>query len=348
MKCKEIQEQGITLIALVVTIIILLILVGVTISQITGENGLIKRAKEAVERYKNAAEQEQIQLGELEQYVSDFSVVGGNEGEEKALVSIKEGGLEVKGDVGERTITVKVTVIGEASKIEYSIDNGITWKPEEGEEVTKIEKEGTEEKETEYTYIFKELELGKSYFVRIKIYDVNEKNIEVISGVVTLSHVMTATEEDVLEGRTYLTGDGSLNEGKMTNNVAENKVLQAGESYTIPKGYHNGKGTIKVSELSNQTEGDAGAGDILQGKTAWVDGTQLTGSMADYSNQTVTASSVTDGGEYITLNLPYEGYYNSNSRIKTSKKNIESFKSFLPNKYELAYESQTRRIVSIH
>ena len=56
MKDREIQEKGITLIALVVTIIILLILVGVTISQITGENGLVKKAKEAVEKYKNASE----------------------------------------------------------------------------------------------------------------------------------------------------------------------------------------------------------------------------------------------------------------------------------------------------
>ena len=37
---------------------LLLILVRVTISQLSGENGLIKRAKEAVERYKNASEQE--------------------------------------------------------------------------------------------------------------------------------------------------------------------------------------------------------------------------------------------------------------------------------------------------
>ena len=62
----NLYNKGITLIALVVTIIILLILVGVTISQITGENGLIRKAKEAVERYKNASEQEQIQLENTE------------------------------------------------------------------------------------------------------------------------------------------------------------------------------------------------------------------------------------------------------------------------------------------
>ena len=44
---KEKNEIGITLIALIVTIIILLILAGVTIATLTGENGIITRANEA-------------------------------------------------------------------------------------------------------------------------------------------------------------------------------------------------------------------------------------------------------------------------------------------------------------
>ena len=37
--------------------------------------------------------------------------------------------------------------------------------------------------------------------------------------------------------------------------------------------------------------------------------------MADYSGQTVSASSVTNDGSYTTLTLPYDGYYNTNSKI---------------------------------
>ena len=47
MKKKKWQEQGITLIALVVTIILLLILAGVSISSLTGENGIIGNAVKA-------------------------------------------------------------------------------------------------------------------------------------------------------------------------------------------------------------------------------------------------------------------------------------------------------------
>ena len=42
-----IKEKGITLVALVVTIIIILILAGITINMIVGENGIIRSAQEA-------------------------------------------------------------------------------------------------------------------------------------------------------------------------------------------------------------------------------------------------------------------------------------------------------------
>ena len=41
------KQKGITLIALVITIIVLLILAGVTIVSLTGENGLLARAVQA-------------------------------------------------------------------------------------------------------------------------------------------------------------------------------------------------------------------------------------------------------------------------------------------------------------
>ena len=46
-KEKDIKQKGITLIALIVTIIILIILAGVTIATLTGENGILTRASDA-------------------------------------------------------------------------------------------------------------------------------------------------------------------------------------------------------------------------------------------------------------------------------------------------------------
>ena len=47
---KRFKTNGITLIALVVTIVVLLILAGTSISMLAGENGIINQAKESRER----------------------------------------------------------------------------------------------------------------------------------------------------------------------------------------------------------------------------------------------------------------------------------------------------------
>ena len=60
MKTKE--NKGVTLIALAVTIIIMLILAGVTISALTGNSGITTNAKKARDAQKNAQTLESLQL----------------------------------------------------------------------------------------------------------------------------------------------------------------------------------------------------------------------------------------------------------------------------------------------
>lgn len=67
------STKGITLISLVVTIIILLILAGVTIATLMGENGIIKRAGQAKEEYEKAQIAEQESLNELEKQLEDYN-----------------------------------------------------------------------------------------------------------------------------------------------------------------------------------------------------------------------------------------------------------------------------------
>ena len=55
------STKGITLLALVITIIFLLILAGVTIATLTGDNGLIKRAQDAKIATEIASIKEEIQ-----------------------------------------------------------------------------------------------------------------------------------------------------------------------------------------------------------------------------------------------------------------------------------------------
>ncbi len=56
---------GITLVALVVTIVVLLILSGITIMYVSGENSIIKKAQEARNNTEQAIQREQDEIGEL-------------------------------------------------------------------------------------------------------------------------------------------------------------------------------------------------------------------------------------------------------------------------------------------
>lgn len=59
------QNAGITLVALIVTIILLLILAGITISLTVGQQGILRRAEEAGKNYIEAAKQEEKDLDKL-------------------------------------------------------------------------------------------------------------------------------------------------------------------------------------------------------------------------------------------------------------------------------------------
>lgn len=135
---------------------------------------------------------------------------------------------------------------------------------------------------------------------------------------------VTATAADVLATKTIVTATGETVAGTMANNGAVSQVLSGAKtSYTVPAGYHNGKGSVSIdvetktatpaeeaqdivptsgkvltkvtvdaipSKYGDTTDADAVADDLLAGKIAVtaVDGvaTKITGTMAD--NGTVT------------------------------------------------------------
>lgn len=59
---EKVEEKGITLIALVITIVVLLILAGVTINMLIGENGLLNNTTEATEEYSKSEARERVEL----------------------------------------------------------------------------------------------------------------------------------------------------------------------------------------------------------------------------------------------------------------------------------------------
>lgn len=119
-----------------------------------------------------------------------------------------------------------------------------------------------------------------------------------------------ASAANLLTGNIAYGKDGTKYTGSMPNNGAvAPSALGAGGSYTIPAGYHNGSGKVIVQTLATMTaSGDATAAQILSGKKAYVDGSLITGSMADQGAKT---SSLNCGGSYT---IP-AGYHNGSGKI---------------------------------
>ena len=130
-------------------------------------------------------------------------------------------------------------------------------------------------------------------------------NIEAISQLDTSD--ANATASQILSGYSAYV-NGSKVTGSMTNRGAVTSSLNCGNSYTIPEGYHNGTGKVTANTLASQTSATAVAADILTGKTAYVNGNRLTGTMA---NRGAASQALNCGGSYT---IP-AGYHNGSGRV---------------------------------
>ena len=85
-KVNRKKNKGITLIALVITIIVLLILAGISIAMLTGDNGILAQAAKSKEETENAKSKEQSILDSYEDIINaSTAITGGEWNEEKGV-----------------------------------------------------------------------------------------------------------------------------------------------------------------------------------------------------------------------------------------------------------------------
>ena len=136
------NQTGITLIALVVTIVVLLILAGVSLNAIFSENGIIKRAQDAQNKMDQAAENDQKGINELSNWLD--SKINGNSGGNTT------GGNTTGGDdtsTTQKISTLVGKVVDKNTKAEDAYGNKITIPKE-----FKVVAHGTVAGSATYTY----------------------------------------------------------------------------------------------------------------------------------------------------------------------------------------------------
>lgn len=181
---------------------------------------------------------------------------------------------------------------------------------------------------------------------------------------------VTAVAGDVLANKVIVGADGSIITGTMPKNGAVAQKLD-GEttSYTVPAGYHDGKGTVSVTvetksatptkeeqtvtptegsllssvtvgaipaEYVDTTDGTATAAQILTGRTAYVAGEKVTGTMPNNS----PAATVLDT-ETASYTIP-AGYHDGMGSVSLS---LET-KSATPTKAQQTIEPSDGKVLS--
>ena len=99
--------------------------------------------------------------------------------------------------------------------------------------------------------------------------------------------------------------------GTMPNIGTVDISLDGGELYTIPKGYHDGTGTVIATGVQDLTPGDATANDVLENKIAWSNGVKLIGTIPIRIGNNVTINA----GDSVTVPA---GYYPNGFVIKAA------------------------------
>ncbi len=153
-------DKGITLVSLVITVVVITILAGITVSYTIGDNGIISESERIKENTILSQEEGQEIINALkreEKYTEDGTVVLGDT-DAPTINSIEINDKLISTNNNSLKINVNITETGVGiAKIEYSIDDGASY-------ITPLDNQTK-------TYTFDNLKSGEEYKIKVRVTD---------------------------------------------------------------------------------------------------------------------------------------------------------------------------------
>ena len=338
------NKKGITLIALVVTVVVLIILAGVSINAVLGDNGIIKKANQAASVTKEAEVKEAINRTILEFYLTndyetleDFLNAKVSEGKIDSVTKNADGTLTVK--KGEYSVTVENKTNSSGGSSSGGSTGGETQAPEIkiGETKVVANSDGTGSAITDVASVY----LGNTLYITFSHSITGGTTVvdKTIPYAVTKNGTYTFTVTGMVNGKSYTKNVSvTVNQFKDVYEYMQTntKVTYPDGKVWIPEGFRistDSASTVQGGVVIEDKEGN---------QFVWVP----VATIADYKRTAYAISIATDEMDTATNSIKII-YSNINSRYFTEalpedeKTSVERYKGFYIGRYEAGDKEST-------
>ena len=339
------NKKGITLIALVVTVIVLIILAGVSINAVLGDNGIIKKANQAASVTKEAEVKEAINRTILEFYLTndyetleDFLKAKVTEGKIDSVTKNADGTLTVK--KGEYSVTVENKTNSSGGSSSGGSTGGETQTPEItiGEAKVVANSDGTGSAITDAASVY----LGNTLYITFShsITGGTTTVDKTIPYAVTKNGTYTFTVTGTVNGKSYTKNVSvTVNQFKDVYEYMQTntKVTYSDGEVWVPEGF-------KVAGDSASTvQGGVVIEDKDRNQFVWVP----VATIADYKRTAYSTNVATEETDTATNSIKINYSSSKNSEYFTEalpedeKTSVERYKGFYIGRYEAGDKENT-------
>ena len=323
------KEKGITLIALIITIIVMLILVGVVVTVVIQSN-LLGTAKTAGDKYKTAYEDES-NMSEVtingEKYASIEDYLEGKvklpEGAGKRFSETKEY------SDGTKTAWIPAGFTVSGIKSETTIDEGLVIYLIPDDEVESVKWDGTEKTKYDQFVWVPVTNVNKMFMCQSKTADVDDEcNIELVNGIPTCTNHSNST---AMAGRLYATQAGNYFDSSLTtqtynanSGLREPAIVTGNSTGTGTRFDRSSTNNIGLTLATLQEEYNSVAKKVIKSKGFWIGRYETSGmssSNDDIAVNIVAGKGTSDGIHKVNWYRMYKQQQNY-----ANKKNLDTSK----------------------